>query len=79
MGRGYTLLGYHPEVISRSFSAYLKVKLVKPREIFIFSFLTLLFRQIETNYGLDPLFRVKLFLRLIIYNKVSCWMNLRNL
>ena len=35
MGWGYALLGYHPDVISRSFSAHLKVKLVKPREILI--------------------------------------------
>ena len=34
MGWGYTLLGYRPEVIS--FSAHLKVELVKSREIFIF-------------------------------------------
>ena len=36
MGWGYALLGYHSEVLSRSFSAHLKVKLVKPREIVIF-------------------------------------------
>ena len=41
MGWGYDLLGYHPEVISRSCSAHLKVKLVKPREIFIFSLFNL--------------------------------------
>ena len=55
MGWGYALLGYHPEVISRSCLAHLKVKLVKPREKFNFLlFLTLLFRQIDTNDGLDP-------------------------
>ena len=53
MGWGYALLGYHPEVISRSFSAHLMVKLVKSRDFFS-HFLTLLFRQLDTNYEFYP-------------------------
>ena len=39
MGWGYALLWYHPEVKARSFSAHLKVKLVKPKEILFLHFL----------------------------------------
>ena len=71
MGWGYALLGYHPEVISRSFSAHLEVKLVKPREIFNFCTFKLFCSDRSTPIMSCIPFRSKIIFKLIIDDKVN--------